>query len=140
MRTLSILLVMSLLLLPRLALGQSSGTQNIQVGSRVQGVFTTNLPLDHDHKPYIDYSVNITSAGRYTIELDSANINVYDPYIILLHNGSEVGSDDDGGKGPLQSRLTIELQPGTYTIRVTRFGGGQLQSATQFELSLSRER
>lgn len=140
MKALTLLLFIGVLLLSDVALGQSSATQNIRVGSRIQGVFTTNLPIDQNGKPHIDYSVNITAAGSYSIELDSANVDVYDPYIILLQGGTEVGSDDDGGKEALQSRLTINLQPGTYTIRVTRFGSGQLLSPTPFELSLSRER
>lgn len=140
MKALSLMLAIGALSLPTVATGQAAGSNTIGVGSRVQGTFTTNLPLGQSGKPYIDYEVNIVSAGRYSIELESANVDVYDPYIILLRNGAEVGQDDDGGKGMLQSRLTLELQPGTYVIRVTRFGSGQLQSPTLFELSLSRDR
>ena len=118
--------------------GGSSAGGAVSVGSPVQGTFGTSLPTDGEGKPYVDYTLTIAAAGSYRIDLVSTNTDTYDPYVAVLQGTNVLGSDDDGGDGPLQSRLTQTLQPGTYTVRVTRYGSGQIDSAVPFTLTVAQ--
>lgn len=57
-------------------------------------------------------TVNIYVAGH---GLDPT-LTVYDPY------GNQIGFNDDGGSG-LDSQLVLTLNPGTYILEVSGFGG-----------------
>lgn len=108
----------------------------IGVNRPVSGVFSPILPIDASGKPFIDYQFVVQVPGTYQIDLRSTNTAVYDPYLVLLQNGRRIASDDDGA-GALQSRLNRFLQPGYYTIRVTRFGTGPVNIPTAFTLSIT---
>lgn len=110
----------------------------LAVGTPAQGSFGTSLPVDGEGKPYIDYPLTVAAVGSYRIDLVSSDTSTYDPYVRLLRGTDQVGEDDDGG-GDLQSRLVADLQPGAYTVRVTRYGAGQLDSAVSFTLTVSQE-
>ena len=99
--------------------GGSSSGGSVTVWTPTTGTFGTSLPTDATGKPYIDYTLNVTTAGTYSISLVSAAQENYDPYISLRQGATEIAHDDDGGEG-LNSMLTQELQPGEYTIRATR--------------------
>lgn len=107
----------------------------VTVGTPVTGAFTPGLPTDQHSKPYLDYQLTITAAGTYQINLVSSNTSVYDPYLRLMQGTNELAHDDDGA-GNLQSRIQHQLQPGSYTIRVTKFGSGQVASPVPFTLSV----
>ncbi len=117
--------------------GGSSAGGPVTVGTPVTGTFGTSLPTDDSGKPYIDYTLNVTTAGSYSIALVSSATESYDPYISLMQGTTQVASNDDGGDG-LNSLLNHDLQPGDYTIRVTRFGSGQLETATSFTLTVTQ--
>jgi hypothetical protein len=118
--------------------GGSSEGGAVSVGSPVSGTFGTGLQTDAEGKPYIDYTLTVSSAGSYRIDLVSSDTDTYDPYVSLLQGTNVLGSDDDGGDAALQSRLTQELQPGTYTVRVTRYGSGQIDSSVPFTLTVAQ--
>jgi len=133
-----IILVIVMAVSAMICCSSSSSGGAVTVGTPTNGTFGTSLPTDSNQKPYIDYTVKIGAAGNYQIDLVSKNTSNYDPYITLRQGSNDIASDDDGG-GELQSRLTKELQPGDYTIRVTRFGGGQLDTATDFTLTVTKQ-
>lgn len=115
----------------------SSAGGSVTVGTPVNASFGTSQPTDDQGKPYVDYALKVGAAGNYQIDLVSKNTETYDPYISLRQGANEIASDDDGA-GDLNSRLTKELQPGDYTVRVTRFGDGQIDSAVDFTLSITK--
>lgn len=57
------------------------------------------------------YQLTVEEPGTYVIYLGSSN---FDAGLTISGNGVDV-SDDDGGQG-FDSRIEIQLQPGTYTI------------------------
>ncbi len=111
------------------------GGQIITVGAPTAGVFTPGLPVDAGQRAYIDYTLNIAAPGNYTINLVSQNL-LYDPYLALMQGPLPITTDDDGGEG-LNSRITRQLNPGVYTVRVSRFQTGQLMSSAPFTLTVS---
>ena len=115
-----------------------SGGTALTPGTPATGVFTPGLPTDATGKPYVDYTLTVTAPGNYQFDLISSNTSAYDPYIRLLQGTNEIASDDDGGDAPLQSRLTHMLQPGTYTVRVTKFGSTQVSQPTPFTLTVTQ--
>jgi hypothetical protein len=114
-----------------------AGGTTLAVGTPAAGVFAPTLPTDPSGKPYIDYTLNVTAAGNYRIDLVSSDTTNYDPYISLMQGTNELANDDDSGDGALQSRLTHELQPGTYTVRVTKFGEGAVSAPVPFTLTVA---
>ena len=97
-----------------------AGGNVIQLNMPITGMFTPGLPRTTNGRPYIDYTLNVTAPGTYTISLISSNPQAYDPYLYLLQNGVEIASDDDSG-GNLNSQLTRMLTPGVYVVRVSSF-------------------
>jgi hypothetical protein len=96
------------------------------------------LPVDpRSRRAFIDYTITIPVPGNYQIDLMSGNASAYDPYLYLLQNGVELGSDDDGGGYP-NSRITRFLAPGVYVIRVSTFRRGQIPAPAAFTLSVMR--
>jgi hypothetical protein len=70
-------------------------------------------------QPRIDHPLTIETAGTYTITLVSADTGTYDPRLILLQGSNEIAENDDADG--LNSRITQELQPGEYTVRVSAY-------------------
>ncbi len=65
------------------------------------------------------YTLNITTAGRYTIDTSGTT----DTFLSVFGPNSEttlVGSDDDGGPDRL-SLLILDLQVGSYVVQVRHF-------------------
>ena len=59
------------------------------------------------------YAIDIASTTTVVIDLTSQKINAF--LELFRHDGTLIGIDDDGGDG-LNSRLTVTLYAGTYTI------------------------
>lgn len=114
----------------------ASPAEPLQVARPVRGIFSPGLPVDGGRYPYIDYPLTITTPGSFTIDLMSENTSAYDPYLRLLANGQEIAYDDDGGDESLQSRITQPLGPGTYIVRVSKFGSSQVTTSTGFTLAV----
>lgn len=108
----------------------------LSVNAPISGVFTPTLPIDASGKPFIDYQFVVSVPGTYQIDLVSTNTSYYDPYLVLIQNGATIASNDDGG-GALNSRISQFLAPGSYTVRVTRFGRGPIQIPVAFSLSVT---
>ena len=49
--------------------------------------------------------------------------SAFDAYLVLLHGGAVVDSNDDGGEGQNARILTVLPETGTYTAVVSAFGG-----------------
>jgi hypothetical protein len=96
---------------------ESGGGNSLSLGRPVQGT----LPMG---ERYVDYTLQVQQRRLITIDLESRD---FDAYLYLLRDGIEIDRNDDGGEG-LNSRITLPLEPGTYTIRVSSFmerGSGQ---------------
>jgi hypothetical protein len=115
---------------------QPTGGQMVAPGIPINGLFLPSFPVDPgESRPYIDYTFNVSYPGTYQIDLTSSNTSVYDPYLILFQYGSEIERNDDGA-GMLNSRITRFLQPGMYTIRVTKFGSSPVTMPVSFSLTV----
>ena len=97
----------------------------LTVNRPLSGVFAPNLPIDASGKPFIDYTFVVSVPGTYQIDLVSSNTSVYDPYLVVMNGPARVATNDDGGSG-FNSRIVTVLNPGQYTVRVTRFGSGPI--------------
>lgn len=115
----------------------SSDPNRLVLNVPLSGTFTTDLPTDIHNRPHLEYTFNATLSGRYQFDLISSNTTAYDPYIRILRGTTEIAHNDDGA-GALNSRITTDLRPGLYTIRVTKFGTGQIQEPTEFTLTADR--
>lgn len=98
------------------------------------GMFHPGLPFDGTGHAYVDYTMTVTRPGLVTIDLRSSSTSTYDPYLRLFLGSVQVAYDDDGG-GSLQSRISQLLQPGVYTVRVSKFGSGPVRVPTPFTLT-----
>ncbi len=110
----------------------------LAVGTPTSGVFTPGLPTDDRNMAHLDYVLNVTTPGVYRIDLISSETSVYDPFLRLMQGGAEIAHDDDGGEAPFQSRLTRPLQPGAYTVRVTKYGTPQVSQPVPFTLAVTQ--
>jgi hypothetical protein len=77
----------------------------------------------------LDYPLRVEQRGMTTITVSSSD---FDTYLYLIVNGGEMAHDDDGGGG-LNSRLSLFLEPGDYTVRV---GSYQNSGAGTFVLTV----
>lgn len=78
-----------------------------------------------------DYTLKVDSPGLYEIQLRS---DAFDTLLSLKGNGQE-SENDDGGEGT-DSRITLPLQPGEYTLTVRGLGDGD-QGAFSLEATRS---
>ena len=109
------------------------GGQMIQPNMPVTGVFAPGLPMSPQGRPYMDYTLNVASAGMYTITLMSSNTTSYDPYLYLLMGGNPIAQNDDAIN--LNSQISQQLMPGVYTVRVSCFGS--VSTPTSFTLTVT---
>ena len=80
------------------------------------------------------YRFELASAGRYRVELKSADADSY--LYLLAEDGSRLVDDDDGGAG-LDARVERDLAPGVYMVEATTVGG-RGRGPADFSLSVSR--
>lgn len=121
--------------MPTPATPPTPGGQILSVGMPTGGMFNPGLPTTPDGRPYIDYSFTVAAPGFFTINLVSTT-STYDPYLVLLRDGTELARDDDSGGYP-NARINQSLTPGSYTVRVTSFRSSQIDVAAPFTLSVS---
>jgi hypothetical protein len=85
--------------------------KEIPIGVSRQHTFHTGDDID-----WMKFQVN--RPGPHTIRAWGANSNQIDTYIELFDaDGNSIGEDDDGGDN-MDSRLSIQLQAGTYHLKV----------------------
>ena len=63
----------------------------------------------------------IETIGDYVIDVIAQTAD-FDPWIQLFGPFSNLGTDDDGGDGN-NSRLLVNLVPGSYCLLVREYGG-----------------
>jgi eukaryotic-like serine/threonine-protein kinase len=100
---------------------QPSAGNTLRVGQPIMGTLAFGQQLD--------YPLQITQTRMVTIDLQSS---AFDTFLYLLQGQMELMRDDDGGDG-FNSRISINLAPGSYTVRV---GSYQNSSGGPFVLSL----
>lgn len=79
-----------------------------------------NLPVPvpqgtHPRAASREVTLTIAAPGNY--QLDAIGADDFDPQMILIQNNAIVEQNSDGGDGR-NARITRQLVPGTYTIRV----------------------
>jgi len=68
------------------------------------------------------YQLTITEAGTLVVDMRSED---FDTVLELRRDGSVVAEDDDGGDGGgTNARLSVDVQPGTYTVMAKAYEGG----------------
>jgi hypothetical protein len=112
------------------------GGQVITANIPMQGVFMPGLPLDNEQRAFMDYTLNVGSPGYYTITLISSDSSAYDPYLRLMQNGVQLENDDDSAGYP-NSRISRQIMPGSYVVRVTSFRRGQIPAPASFTLTVT---
>jgi hypothetical protein len=85
--------------------------QNITPGVSQQHTFHTGDDID-----WVKFQVE--RPGRYTIRAWGVNSNRLDTYIELYDSEYNSLDDDDDGGDNMDSRLAIQLQAGTYYLKV----------------------
>lgn len=106
-----------------------SSAKDITIGTPQQHTFT-----DGDDIDWVRFRVS--QAGRYVIRARGVNSNDLDTYIELYDsNHSLIDEDDDGGQD-YDSRLSVNLQVGTYYLSVRTLASEPSQPYT---VSISAE-
>ena len=82
----------------------------VQVGARVPGALERAGDVDY-------FQLEVTEAGELTVETEGATNTVG----LLTGSGASV-QDDDGGASE-NFRLEVEVQPATYWVQVSGYGG-----------------
>lgn len=80
-----------------------------------------------------NFALQVPRATRLQIDFSRSQGSEIDPYLVLRDQfGTEIESNDDGGSG-FDSRITIMLNPGSYTIAARDLGNN---SAGAFRMSV----
>jgi hypothetical protein len=88
-----------------------SAARDISIGTPQQHSFT-----DGDDIDWVKFRVS--QAGRYTIRAAGVNSNRLDTYIELYDSSHNLIDEDDDGGSNYDSRLSVNLQAGTYYLSV----------------------
>jgi hypothetical protein len=89
----------------------SSGAKTIEIGTSQNRTFHSGNDVD-----WVQFRV--TRQGRYVIQAAGINTRRLDTYIELFDNNLNlIDEDDDGGEG-LSARLSVNLNPGVYYLKV----------------------
>lgn len=93
-----------------------AGTSLRTGGSLTLGNAATGLLAGSPHT----YQVEVSQAGELVVDMTSDD---FDAVLELHRDGAKVAEDDDGGGGS-NARLSASVQPGTYTVVASSYGGG----------------
>lgn len=110
--------------------------EQVSLGEPLAGTLGPETPMGAAQKPFIDYSLRVPAMGQYSISLVSNGGESYDPYLSLLREGNIIASDNDSGLGN-NALITTQLRPGEYTVRVTNYHIGRLDTSESFELQVT---
>jgi hypothetical protein len=93
---------------------------DIDLGDTVEDAWTSACASSHGFESFAKYYA-FTLTERTGVQID-LQTSISDAYLYLLAGrgpfGPVIAQDDDGGNG-LNSRITISLDPGDYTIEAT---------------------
>ncbi len=107
----------------------------IRIGQKVHGTLTKKTLSTHQSGAYAKYYL-LQLKQKKTVQIDESS-STFDTYLYLLKgkgkHGAILAADDDGGQGR-NSRITITLQPGNYTIEATSYGA---ETTGNFTLSVT---
>jgi hypothetical protein len=109
---------------------------DVDVGDTVDDAWTSDCVSSHMSGSFAKfYAFTLAEAGGVQIDLQTT---AADAFLFLLEDrgpfGAVIASNDDGG-GSLNSRITLDLGPGDYTIEATTLSS---QATGPFTLSLRR--
>ena len=96
------------------ALVGAAQAADLPIGSEVNGT----LPDGEEQA----YTLRVTSSGEYVISVNQRAGSSLDPMVTVYQGRTELGTDDDGGEN-LNSRLSINLESGTYNVVVRGIEG-----------------
>ena len=108
-----IIAFISLIVVPVTITAFAQGMGTISPGQSKSGTLASPGQSDK-------YSLNITKGGMYQIDMTGAGEGM-DCYLRL--SGGGVNTEDDDSGGNLNSRIVVNLNPGTYTISAEGFSG-----------------
>ncbi len=94
--------------------------EDYTVGARVIGVLVQDDCVTADGGWMDRYEMTLPLARTITINLSSFD---FDPFLRLFNSEGAILLRDDDSGGSLNSRITVSLPPGTYSIGVTAFDG-----------------
>ena len=108
--------------------------KQIDANETKTGTYSASCPSTHRSNRYaVYYTFVLTEDASVEIDLESS----VDTYLFLLdgygQNGTVLGSNDDGGNG-YNSRLSLNLARGVYTIESTTYGSNKTGS---FDVTLT---
>lgn len=69
----------------------------------------------------VDHELTLSAAQQVVITVTSSDFDTV--LVVLDGEGTLVDSDDDGADSGTDSQLTLDLDAGTYTVRVQSWGG-----------------
>ncbi len=98
----------------KLATGPA-GAGVLQAGQQMI-VQTRDAPANHDYDASVSVVFIAPSAGKYVFTA-APESRAADPVLILVQNGNDLATDDDGGGGRT-SKIEMDLQPGPYQLWV----------------------
>jgi hypothetical protein len=94
----------------------SDSAKEISIGTPQQHTFTTGSDVDW-------VTFRIDRAGRYVIRARGANSTQLDTYIELYDNDFNLIDENDDGGENYDSRLSLNLQAGTYYLKAECLNG-----------------
>lgn len=123
----------------RTVFGVTLESQVLSAGSQVDGTLSPSDsrvsdfdesvtgPVDPDDDTFLDaYELNVGAGGR-TISMTSSD---FDAYLTLADFDGNILAEDDDGGGGLNSRMTIQLDAGSYVLVASSFEAGELGAYT----------
>ncbi len=113
----------------------SASRQNLPAGTDLRSGGT--LPLDSTINGLLNgaaqtYQLDVTRAGSLVIDMTSDD---FDSVLAIQRDGTEIAEDDDGGGGS-NARLTVDVEPGRYTVVAKSFNEGSSSGLYQLTARL----
>lgn len=105
---------------------------SLGLGESLTGQLTTDLPVTGPRQTFVVY-YELESVADAVVQIDLTSRD-FDTYLVLENQAGQVlMENDDLAQDNTDSRITIELEAGTYRLGVTSFAPGEVG---EFELQV----
>jgi len=102
-------------------------------GAVVEGTIGPTATVSSADKPFVDYTLDLTKPGRYTIVLETEQPRIFEPFFVVRRHDNIV-DNAFADEGRPEASVREAFIPGRYTIRVTSFDRGRLPSSIHYKL------